>query len=116
MGCCRGQPARPPGGPGSRAPTREPRPVSGFRWLPEPPATRSGRPTSTSYSIDCTIRIHSPPRHPLSGEHDGMETKSEQFIERMGQLVEAAAGPRIARRLLGLLRLTPGALSLDEIA
>jgi DNA-binding transcriptional regulator GbsR (MarR family) len=45
-----------------------------------------------------------------------MDAKSEQFIERMGQLFEAEAGPRIAGRLFGLLLLTPGALSLDEIA
>src|SRR5690606_41593620 len=46
----------------------------------------------------------------------GMEERNEQFVERMGQLFEAEAGPRIAGRLFGLLVLTPGALSLDEIA
>lgn len=45
-----------------------------------------------------------------------MEERGEQFVERMGQLFEAEAGPRIAGRLFGLLLLTPGALSLDEIA
>ncbi len=46
----------------------------------------------------------------------GMDERTEQFLERMGQLFEAEAGPRIAGRLFGLLVLTPGALSLDEIA
>ncbi len=45
-----------------------------------------------------------------------MDERTERFIERMGQFFEAEAAPRIAGRLFGLLLLTPGPLSLDEIA
>lgn len=41
---------------------------------------------------------------------------NEQFIERMGLILEADGAPRIAGRMLGLLLLEPGECSLDEIA
>ena len=40
----------------------------------------------------------------------------ERFIERMGMLTEEDGLPRIAGRIFGLLLLTPGDLSLDEMA
>jgi DNA-binding transcriptional regulator GbsR (MarR family) len=44
------------------------------------------------------------------------EDRISRFIESMGLLTEAEGFPRIAGRLFGLLLLTPGDLSLDEIA
>lgn len=40
----------------------------------------------------------------------------EQFVERMGRLTEADGLPRIAGRLFGYLLLTPGELSIEELA
>lgn len=40
----------------------------------------------------------------------------ERFIERMGMLTEEDGLPRIAGRIFGLLLVTPGDLSLDEMA
>lgn len=40
----------------------------------------------------------------------------ERFVERWGRFFEADAAPRTAGRLLGLMLLTPGELTLDEIA
>lgn len=45
-----------------------------------------------------------------------MDPAREQFIEKMGLMFEADGGPRIAGRMLGLLLLTPGDCSLDNIA
>lgn len=45
-----------------------------------------------------------------------MDTRTQQFIERMGLIGEADGLPRIAGRIFGLLLVTPGECSLDEIA
>lgn len=45
-----------------------------------------------------------------------MELANEQFIERMGLILEADGAPRIAGRVLGLLLLEPRECSLDDIA
>ncbi len=45
-----------------------------------------------------------------------MDGRSERFIERMGQLYQHDAMPRIAGRMFGLLLLTPEPLSMDEVA
>lgn len=45
-----------------------------------------------------------------------MDPAKEQFIEKMGLLVEADGAPRISGRILGFLLLTPGECSLDDIA
>lgn len=45
-----------------------------------------------------------------------MERVNEQFIERMGLILEADGAPRIAGRMLGFLLLEPGECSLDDIA
>lgn len=45
-----------------------------------------------------------------------MQQSDEQFIERMGLFFEDDGAPRISGRLLGLLLLTPGDCSLDDIA
>ena len=45
-----------------------------------------------------------------------MDARTQQFIERMGLISEADGLPRIAGRIFGLLLLTPGECSLDEIA
>jgi DNA-binding transcriptional regulator GbsR (MarR family) len=45
-----------------------------------------------------------------------VDTRTQQFIERMGLISEADGLPRIAGRIFGLLLLTPGECSLDEIA
>lgn len=45
-----------------------------------------------------------------------MQQSDEQFIERMGLFFENDGAPRISGRLLGLLLLTPGDCSLDDIA
>ncbi|MGH7445369.1 MAG: GbsR/MarR family transcriptional regulator, partial [Longimicrobiales bacterium] len=45
-----------------------------------------------------------------------MDPRNEQFIERMGQFCQNDAMPRIAGRMFGLLLLSPGPRSMDEIA
>jgi len=40
----------------------------------------------------------------------------QQFVERMGMVTEADGLPRIAGRMFGLLLVTPGELSIDELA
>lgn len=45
-----------------------------------------------------------------------MDPATEHFIEKMGRIVEAEGGPRISGRILGLLLLTPGECSLDDLA
>ena len=45
-----------------------------------------------------------------------MDARDEQFIERMGQLYQNDAMPRIAGRMFGLLLLSPEPRSMDEIA
>ncbi len=48
--------------------------------------------------------------------HPPVHPKARQFIERVGVLTEAEGLPRIAGRIYGLLLMTPGACSLDEMA
>ena len=45
-----------------------------------------------------------------------MHPKTRQFIERVGVLSETEGLPRIAGRIFGLLLVTPGEFSLDEMA
>jgi len=45
-----------------------------------------------------------------------MDSRTERFIEQMGLAMEADGHSRIAGRLLGLLLLSPGHRSLDELA
>ena len=45
-----------------------------------------------------------------------LDPRVSSFIERMGMLTEEDGLPRIAGRIFGLLLLTPGDLSLDELA
>lgn len=45
-----------------------------------------------------------------------MNTETEQFIERAGVLWEQDGLPRIAGRIFALAMISPGSLSLDEIA
>lgn len=45
-----------------------------------------------------------------------MGETDEQFIERVGRFFEAEGAPRTLGRILGLMLLTPGELTLDEIA
>lgn len=47
---------------------------------------------------------------------DSQAERISRFIESMGLLTENEGFPRIAGRLFGLLLLTPGELSLDDIA
>ncbi len=48
--------------------------------------------------------------------HTPVHPKARQFIERVGLLTEGEGLPRIAGRIYGLLLMTPGACSLDEMA
>ena len=45
-----------------------------------------------------------------------MDPANQQFIEKMGLFFEADGAPRISGRILGLLLLTPGDCSLDDLA
>jgi DNA-binding transcriptional regulator GbsR (MarR family) len=45
-----------------------------------------------------------------------MDTRTAQFVERMGLTLEADGLPRIAGRIFGLLLVSEKALSLDELA
>ena len=45
-----------------------------------------------------------------------MHQKTRQLIERVGVLTEVEGLPRIAGRIFGLLLVTPGECSLDEMA
>lgn len=45
-----------------------------------------------------------------------MNAKARHFIERVGVLTETEGLPRIAGRIYGLLLVTPGECSLDEMA
>ena len=45
-----------------------------------------------------------------------LDERMEQFVERMGMVTEADGLPRIAGRMFGLLLVTPGELSIDELA
>lgn len=45
-----------------------------------------------------------------------MDTRTEQFIERMGLMTEADGLPRIAGRIFAYLLLTPGECSLEDLA
>lgn len=45
-----------------------------------------------------------------------MHPKTQQLIERVGLLTEAEGLPRIAGRIFGLLLVTPGECSLDDMA
>ena len=45
-----------------------------------------------------------------------MHPKTRQFIERIGLLTESEGLPRIAGRIFGLLLVTPGECSLDDMA
>ena len=45
-----------------------------------------------------------------------MDARTKRFIERMGLLSETDGLPRIAGRIFGLLLVTPGECSLDEMA
>lgn len=45
-----------------------------------------------------------------------MQATDEQFVEKVGRFFETERAPRIAGRILGLMLLTPGELTLDEIA
>ncbi|MDQ3557292.1 MAG: MarR family transcriptional regulator [Gemmatimonadota bacterium] len=45
-----------------------------------------------------------------------MKPTDEQFVEKMGLFFEADGLPRISGRVLGLLLLTPGECSLDDLA
>jgi DNA-binding transcriptional regulator GbsR (MarR family) len=45
-----------------------------------------------------------------------LEPADEAFVERVGRFFEGDAAPRTSGRLLGLLLLAPGELSIDEMA
>jgi DNA-binding transcriptional regulator GbsR (MarR family) len=45
-----------------------------------------------------------------------MDTRTAQFVERMGLALESDGLPRIAGRIFGLLLISEDALSLDELA
>jgi DNA-binding transcriptional regulator GbsR (MarR family) len=45
-----------------------------------------------------------------------VDARREQFIERMGLMLEADGLPRIAGRILGYLLITPGECSLEDLA
>ena len=45
-----------------------------------------------------------------------MDAEKERFVERMGLVSESDGIPRIAGRIFGLLMLTPGECSLDDLA
>ena len=45
-----------------------------------------------------------------------MESRREQFVERMGLMLESDGLPRIAGRILGYLLITPGDCSLEDLA
>src|SRR3954470_13736159 len=45
-----------------------------------------------------------------------MDAQTEDFIENMGLSLEADGLPRIAGRIFGLLLVSEGALSLDDLA
>jgi DNA-binding transcriptional ArsR family regulator len=45
-----------------------------------------------------------------------LEPADEEFVERVGRFFEGDAAPRTSGRLLGLLLLAPGELSIDEMA
>lgn len=59
------------------------------------------------------MAVDAPPRRHHPAEVD---TRTRQFIERMGLLSEADGLPRIAGRIFGLMLLSPDERSLDEIA
>jgi DNA-binding transcriptional regulator GbsR (MarR family) len=46
----------------------------------------------------------------------GLEPQDEEFVERVGRFFEGDGAPRTSGRMLGLLMLTPGEMSIDEIA
>jgi DNA-binding transcriptional regulator GbsR (MarR family) len=48
--------------------------------------------------------------------HPPVHPKARQFVERVGMLTETEGLPRIAGRIYGLLLMTPGECSLDEMA
>ena len=45
-----------------------------------------------------------------------MDARREQFVERMGLMVESDGLPRIAGRILGYLMVSPGESSLEDLA
>jgi len=45
-----------------------------------------------------------------------LDPADEEFVERVGRFFEADAAPRTSGRMIGLLLLAPGELSIDEIA
>lgn len=47
---------------------------------------------------------------------DGLDAAGDRFIERMAQLLESDGFARTAGRIFGLLLLTPGPLSQEELA
>jgi DNA-binding MarR family transcriptional regulator len=46
----------------------------------------------------------------------GLEPQDEEFVERVGRFFEGDGAPRTSGRMLGLLMLTSGEMSIDEIA
>jgi DNA-binding transcriptional regulator GbsR (MarR family) len=54
--------------------------------------------------------ITTPEREP------GLDPGDEEFVERVGRFYEGDGAPRTSGRMLGLLMLAPGELSIDEIA
>lgn len=47
---------------------------------------------------------------------NGIDKRTERFVERMGMLGESEGLPRIAGRIFGLLLVEPGERSLDDLA
>ena len=46
----------------------------------------------------------------------GLDPADEEFVERVGRFFEGDGAPRTSGRMLGLLMLTPGEMSIDAIA
>ena len=51
-----------------------------------------------------------------TGQATGLEPQDEEFVERVGRFFEGDGAPRTSGRMLGLLMLTAGEMSIDEIA
>lgn len=49
-------------------------------------------------------------------EHAPLHPADEEFVERVGRFFEGDGAPRTSGRMLGLLMLAPGEMSIDEIA
>jgi DNA-binding transcriptional regulator GbsR (MarR family) len=76
-----------------------------------PPPTRWTSPPAP-ISVQSVLNV----MNHRTAPHPPVHPKARQFVERVGMLTETEGLPRIAGRIYGLLLMTPGECSLDEMA